>query len=106
LNGKNGGILIEMRPRAPALRVQVSFPMNSGVAPGFQQRQRRDLFQPGASPQETGFPHFSGLKARFIQVRVRIPERDEAGFQPLYLLGLRLPGAMPQAGMGRAFGAS
>ena len=55
------------------------------------------LYQPGATPQDEEVRIRKGLKARFILAY-------GAGFQPL-LAGDRVnPGALPQAGMGRAFG--
>jgi len=55
------------------------------------------LYQPGATPQDEEVHIRKGLKARFILAY-------GAGFQPS-LAGDRLdPGALPQAGMGRALG--
>jgi len=59
-------------------------------------RQRRVLYQPGATPRETKCSSTKGLKARPIL-------HYGAGFQPFRPQGIRIPGALPQAGMARAF---
>ena len=61
-----------------------------------QKGQRPDSYQPGATPQVGGIPMMGGLKARPMDYR--------AGLQPLILCA-PIPGALPQAGINRAFGA-
>jgi type I restriction-modification system DNA methylase subunit len=57
--------------------------------------------QPGATPQEIAPHDTKGLKARPIS-----GANDESGFQPSDVSGNHEPGAMPQAGMKCAVGAS
>ena len=59
-------------------------------------RQRRPSYQPGATPQER-VGQASALKARLI--------RMNRAFSAATLLK-RIPGALPQAGMSSAFGAT
>ena len=58
-------------------------------------RQRRNPFQPGASPQVSPV-WIRGLKARPINIAGR---RMDRAFSPHHR-GLRLPWALPKAGMG------
>ena len=56
--------------------------------------------QPGATPQEPVAKHGRGLKARPIS-----RAGDGSGLQPSEMTGNNEPGALPQAGIKRAFGA-
>ena len=56
--------------------------------------------QPGATPQENVPHNAKGLKARPM-----FRDDDGSGLQPSTVLVVREPGALPQAGMGCAFGA-
>ena len=75
----------------------------------FLERQRREMEQPGATPQEVEVPILEALKAR-NEVADQLPQDQPARFHfapsALDVLLGTPPGALPQAITFRAFGAS